>query len=256
MKEEIAKAIDAAEQLTKSGAAVSLKGKQYLMVKERINIFRRIFGFDYGMTTEILKDENNKVLIKATIKDKDGFVIATGFAEEIRDKGVNIASAIENGESSAWGRALSNLGLSGSEVCSADELGAAIEKNIKINESLKEELETEKKEIQNIKAAKPVEQKPAAPPPPKVKVEKKDKKVFKTFEECGSPEWDEWHPGQHDALAATYTTNDLEDWLVENANVLRHYLNKGNEGQRKLCLSLQSWFQKQKQSALEQGRTI
>tara|TARA_X000001382_G_scaffold27881_1_gene17845 strand:- start:534 stop:1304 length:771 start_codon:yes stop_codon:yes gene_type:complete len=256
MKEEIAKAIDAAEKLKDSSAAVSLKGKQYLMVKDRVNIFRRIFGFDYGMTTEILQNDKERVLMKTTISDKQGFIIATGYAEEIRDKGVNVAAAIENGESSAWGRALANLGLAGSEVASADELKAAIEKNIKINETLKEELETEKKEIQNIKAAEPVEQKPAAPPPPKVKVETPAGPTYKSFEECGSPDFEAWYPGQHDAIGATYTIQDLEEWANNNANVLRHYLKYGNQDQKKQCQGLHSWYQGQKRSAIEQGRNI
>ena len=43
MQENILKAIEQAEQLTKGTASINLKGKKYLMVKDRINIFRKMF---------------------------------------------------------------------------------------------------------------------------------------------------------------------------------------------------------------------
>ena len=241
MKEEIAKAIDQSEKLTKSNAAVNLKGKQYLMVKDRINIFRRCFGFDFGMTTEILHNDNERVLMKATITDKSGFVIATGYAEELRDRGVNIASAIENGESSAWGRALSNLGLAGSEVASADEVEKAIQKNITINKQIKNEIEQKEKEL---KEQKPIEQK--SPPPEMVKVQPKNT----------IPEWDSWFPGKHDQVQSLYTTKELDDWVAENKDIIAHYHKNGTQDQKTLCKALHRWWHSQKKNATEQGRNM
>ena len=241
MKEEIAKAIDQSEKLTKSNAAVNLKGKQYLMVKDRINIFRRCFGFDFGMTTEILQNDKERVLMKATITDISGFVIATGYSEELRDKGVNIASAIENGESSAWGRALSNLGLAGSEVASADEVEKAIQKNITINKQLKNEIEQKEKEL---KEQKPIEQK--SPPPEMVKVEPKNT----------MPDWDSWFPGKHDQVKSLYSTKELDDWADKNKEIIKHYHKNGTQDQKTLCAALHRWFKQQKDNAIEQGRTM
>ena len=57
----------------------------------------------------------------------DGEIIATGWAEEIRGQGnVNKTSHVENCETSALGRALSNAGLSGSDYTkrpSREEMG-------------------------------------------------------------------------------------------------------------------------------------
>ena len=76
--------------------------------------------------------------MKASITDKDGRVIGTGHAEEIRGSGyfsqgdkrnINTTSAIENCESSCVGRALSSLGISGGEYASANEMDAVDRKS-------------------------------------------------------------------------------------------------------------------------------
>lgn len=101
-------------------------GKKYLMVVDRVDALRRNFSDYYSVETEILKYatvEGEPVVLKATVKDPTGRVIATGHAEEIRsDRGVNATSAIENAETSAIGRALASLGLHGGEYASSDEL--------------------------------------------------------------------------------------------------------------------------------------
>ena len=53
-------------------------------------------------------------------------VVASGHAEELRgSSNVNHTSAIENCETSAWGRALANLGLHGGKMASAEEIDTA-----------------------------------------------------------------------------------------------------------------------------------
>ena len=88
--------------------------------------------------TEILVDDGKRVVMKASITDKDGRVIGTGHAEEIRGSGyfsqgdkrnINTTSAIENCESSCVGRALSSLGISGGEYASANEMDAVDRKS-------------------------------------------------------------------------------------------------------------------------------
>ena len=65
-------------------------------------------------------------VIKAIIKNAEGRVVATGFAQEDRDNKlslVNKTSFVENCETSAWGRALGNLGIGiDASIASAEEV--------------------------------------------------------------------------------------------------------------------------------------
>ena len=70
-----------------------------------------------------------RVLVKATVRDHTGNVMATGYAEELRDStNILTTSAVEVAETSAVGRALAFAchGLSGSEIASADETESAL----------------------------------------------------------------------------------------------------------------------------------
>ena len=109
--------------LLESGNATEIKGKKYLTVVQRNNLFRENYGLSLGIVTELLHSDEKSVCMVASIKDLDGNVIGTGHAEEFRGFGnINRTSAIENCETSAIGRALANIGLSGSEYASANEL--------------------------------------------------------------------------------------------------------------------------------------
>ncbi len=99
-------------------------GKLYTMVQDRVLEWRRVFGCQHGISTAILSDDGNAVVVKATITDEQGRVIGSGMAEEIRGaSGVNKTSALENCETSAIGRALASLGLHGGEYASVQEIG-------------------------------------------------------------------------------------------------------------------------------------
>lgn len=102
-------------------------GKKYLMVKDRVIIFRHYFGEDYGIDTRLIQADNERVVVQAMIVNADGSTIGSGLGEEHRDtRGVNSTSALENAETSAIGRALASLGLHGGEYASADEMVNAI----------------------------------------------------------------------------------------------------------------------------------
>lgn len=106
---------------------VNIHGKEYLTVAYRVNQLRENHP-DYRISTELISADNNIVVMKATIANADGFILATGHAEETRTASkINKTSAMENAETSAVGRALAFFGLAGSEIASADEVATAIQ---------------------------------------------------------------------------------------------------------------------------------
>ena len=98
-------------------------GKQYTMVAQRVEAFRKHIGADLGIETELISNTDQRVLMKASIKTPSGFVVSTGYAEEVRGSThINKGSALENCETSAVGRALAALGLHGGEYASVNEI--------------------------------------------------------------------------------------------------------------------------------------
>tara|TARA_R100000700_G_scaffold16046_1_gene22250 strand:+ start:441 stop:1097 length:657 start_codon:yes stop_codon:yes gene_type:complete len=124
----------------KNKGEVEIHGKVYLTVARRIDDFRKSVEFtDWSIESELVSADESMVVMKSTIRDSDGKVAATGFAEENRSFGkINKTSALENAETSAVGRALAFLGLGGTEIASADEVAGAInqQKQIEADEHL------------------------------------------------------------------------------------------------------------------------
>ena len=120
--------VDLIKVMNEVGAFVKVEGdkihgKSYAKVQDRVNIFRRNFGLDYKIETDLIHNDDKKIIVKAVIRDKDNHVIASGLAEEIRGSSkINTVSAVEVCDTSAIGRALSCLGLSGGEYASANEI--------------------------------------------------------------------------------------------------------------------------------------
>ncbi|MHA1482224.1 MAG: hypothetical protein ACTSQA_02155 [Candidatus Heimdallarchaeaceae archaeon] len=106
---------------------INIKGKQYVEVNERLRYFRVHFE-NYSLTSEVIEKTDSTILIKATIKDKEGRELATGLAEEEKGSSfINKTSYVENCETSAWGRCLGNFGIGiDTSVASADEVSNAI----------------------------------------------------------------------------------------------------------------------------------
>lgn len=106
---------------------VNIHGKEYKTVAKRVDEFRKEHKQELGIQTNLVSIDERTVVIKAEIINKEGFVIATGYAEENRQSStINKTSALENCETSAIGRALANFGLAGGEYASADEVAQAI----------------------------------------------------------------------------------------------------------------------------------
>lgn len=126
---KIMDAMSLVSDLHKTHGIVQRGGKKYTQVVHRMQAFRTVFGLECGVETEILVDDGQRVVVRAIIRNVDGSIVGSGMAEEIRGQGnVNKTSALENCETSALGRALASIGLSGGEYASANEMEAVTRK--------------------------------------------------------------------------------------------------------------------------------
>ena len=108
---------------------INIKGKEYVEVNERLKAFRSLPEYKgYSLVSDIISLENGVITVKASIYDADGRIIATGLAQEKESSSfINKTSFVENCETSAWGRALGNLGIGiDTSVASAEEVENAI----------------------------------------------------------------------------------------------------------------------------------
>ena len=112
---------------------IDIKGKNYVMVHERIKHFWGERDPNWAIRTECVELTQEWCVIKASIIRPDGEVIATGHAYEKADSTfINKTSYIENCETSAVGRALGNLGIGiDTSVASAEEVQNAIKQQEK-----------------------------------------------------------------------------------------------------------------------------
>lgn len=128
--EEIARAQLTAEATDRANAALKymdIKGKDYAPVNERVRAFRSIYP-NGGITTQIISQTETDVIVKATVYDERGEVIATGHASENKNaSNINRNGAmLENAETSAVGRALGFLGIGTKNgIATAEEITKA-----------------------------------------------------------------------------------------------------------------------------------
>lgn len=106
---------------------VDIKGKAYVEVNERIKYFRENYK-GWSLESDLLSLDNGVCVVKATIRDENGVVKANGLAYEKENSTfINKTSYIENCETSAWGRALGNLGIGiDTSIASAEEVINAV----------------------------------------------------------------------------------------------------------------------------------
>jgi hypothetical protein len=117
---------------------VNIKGKEYVMVNERIKEFRKLYP-EWTLESELVSFDDTSCIFKATVKDQEGRTIATGHAAEDKNDGyINKTSFIENCETSAWGRCLGAMGIGiDASIASAEEVDTAIEKQGVLKEQSK-----------------------------------------------------------------------------------------------------------------------
>ena len=109
----------------------NIKGKEYVQVNDRILFFRNEPRFEgWGLESEVLHLDNESCVIRASIRDVSGKIGAQGLAQEDRSSSyINKTSFVENAETSAWGRALANLGIGiETSIASAQEVSMAVSK--------------------------------------------------------------------------------------------------------------------------------
>lgn len=108
--------------------AIQIKGKDYILVKDRIIYFNDTYP-DGCITTELVSEpESTHIIVKATVRpDIASERMFTGYSQAtVGDGNVNTTAALENAETSAVGRALAMLGIGVLDsVASVDEMNKA-----------------------------------------------------------------------------------------------------------------------------------
>ena len=101
----------ALEELNEHLPTMNIRGKKYVMVKDRVAAFRSCCPGG-TITTEIVHTDGVTVTMKATVTDDDGKVLSSAHAQEkYNSTAINKTSALENCETSAVGRALGLIGI-------------------------------------------------------------------------------------------------------------------------------------------------
>lgn len=112
--------------MNKNNGKVNIHGREYETVALRVQKFK-VACPNHSLITEVLTRDAECVVMKASIFNPEGWLVATGHAEEYRKaSSINKTSALENAETSAIGRALAAFGLGGTEFATADEVANAI----------------------------------------------------------------------------------------------------------------------------------
>ena len=109
----------------------NIKGKQYVEVNERIKYFRESGEYKgWSLTSDVYHLDADSCVIKASVLNDKGEIVATGFAQEDKSSSyINKTSYVENCETSAWGRALAGLGIGiDTSIASSNEVSIAIAK--------------------------------------------------------------------------------------------------------------------------------
>ena len=129
-------------EVNKEINTIDVKGKQYAEVPQRIKAFRKLFP-NGSIETEIVTLDEKRVVMKCTIKDENGKVLATAHAYENEGSSfINKTSFIENCCTSCTGRALGYLGIGiDTSVASYEEVANAMENQKKIDETKIQALE-------------------------------------------------------------------------------------------------------------------
>lgn len=109
--------------------AVNIKGKDYITVNERLKHFRAEDVFtNWAILESIVSLDDKEGVFKVEILNEHGNLIVSAHAQEYRDSSyINKTSFLENGFTSALGRALGYLGIGiDASIATADEVTNAV----------------------------------------------------------------------------------------------------------------------------------
>lgn len=108
---------------------INIKGKDYITVNERLKYFRSEATFNgWQINEQLVHIDEKEGIFKVTICDTKGVEIASAHSQEYRDSSyINKTSFVENGFTSALGRALGYLGIGiDTSIASANEVQNAV----------------------------------------------------------------------------------------------------------------------------------
>jgi hypothetical protein len=109
--------------------SINIKGKDYITVNERLKHFRESPKYkDWSIKETIHLMNEKEGVFYVEISNEKGNVISSAHAQEYRDSSyINKTSFVENGFTSALGRALGYLGIGiDTSIASAQEMQNAI----------------------------------------------------------------------------------------------------------------------------------
>ena len=108
---------------------INIKGKEYITVNERLKHFRTESTFKgWQICEQLVHIDEKEGIFKVTICDTKGVEMASAHSQEYRDSSyINKTSFVENGFTSALGRALGYLGIGiDTSIASANEVQNAV----------------------------------------------------------------------------------------------------------------------------------
>ena len=113
---------------------INIKGKEYIPVNERLIHFSNQPQFKgWSIVESVVSIDDKEGIFKVTIVDDNGAEKASAHSQEYRDSSyINKTSFVENGFTSALGRALGYLGIGiDTSIASAEEVANAVKNQSK-----------------------------------------------------------------------------------------------------------------------------
>ena len=109
---------------------INIKGNNYITVNERLKFFRKEQVFtNWKIIESVVSLDDKEGIFKVEILDGEGDIVVSAHSQEYRDSSyINKTSFVENGFTSALGRALGYLGIGiDTSIASAEEVQNAVQ---------------------------------------------------------------------------------------------------------------------------------